>query len=322
MIEACGASGPSSGHSHGSASLTQTSGKRIAVDTWVKRLNSFVALDPGTLSQSESGGLLTLDKQVVELNRAQGNQENQYQPTGKVDWVAYAAKAPQMEELARIEETWVPAPGTSVSKFSDDELVVFSRPSVKGSWRASAMVTLAAAPSAEMTELRGFGGRLPAASQKKLPIAPEALPAAYQSYIQGAANSHFAPGQFTDVQRNQFAAGRTSGSSQGVAVSYQLGPGRVEGVYGLPEGNALVFFTTSFTEVYTANPNTCMQQVSSAPNFPPIVPDGRYQSVHVQKESGVLAVEDPSTSTITIIQDSSYPSLKASTTPATAPICL
>lgn len=105
------------------------------VNTWVQDVISYAALDSSTLDRSEVGFQLSTDKMAMPMYRAEGQLENQYSPTGRVDWAVGAPKAEPREVLAHIQTTWVPGPNMTVTTYSQDEYAVLSRASTGAPWR-------------------------------------------------------------------------------------------------------------------------------------------------------------------------------------------
>lgn len=186
----------------------------------------------------------------------------------------------------------------------------------------AAWISLSNPSQAAMDQVQTLGNPLSSTAATKLPIPPQDLPSAYVSYVSGGDSSKFAPGQFTDQARSDLESGKASWTAIGASLTYKYSQGSVEGAYSLKGGDALVFFGFVYDNVYQANPNTCLDQSAATPNFPSVVPDGKYQSVAYQQPESLLGVEDPRSGTVSIIAGSYYSPVKATTTPTTAPACL
>ncbi len=327
VASGCGSPGllaSSGGGSYtGSKRLSTAAGTNVAVKAWVGHLVSFDAVDPTTIGNVETGFALQADQAELTYGRSISAPENQYQPTGNVAWTAIPPETPTLSELARIETTWKLDPGSTAPSLPPaDSLALLQRKSTHAKWMISAWLDLSNPSQATLNEIRTLGNPLSSNAMTKLPIPPQELPSAYVDYIGGGESSTFAPGLFTDQTRSQFLSAQASWVANGDSVTYKYSQGSVAGVYSLKGGDALVFFGFSYDNVYQANPNTCLRQGPATPNFPSVVPDGNYQSVSYPAVESLLAIEDPRSGTVSIAAGSSYPALKATTTPTTAPTCL
>lgn len=326
VASGCGGGAASSQAAPSSSSspmLSSEAARNVAVQTWVRHLASVVALDANSLPNSEAGFQLESDKLATPVEVAEGQQENQYQPTGNVAWVARPPKSPQLVMVARIKTTWQPQPSSSVEQTSGENLVVLARDGVGAKWRIVAYPALDPSLPAQLSEVRQLRGAYPGRSSSSLPISPASLPATYWSYATGNADSaSFAPGPFTDQLRMSYQQESTAYSSRGDSLAFPFEAASQIGTYGVGSGgDALVVFGLRFASVQSAPKGNCFPQSSANPSFPTIVPDGRYAQVRLEYRSVRVALEQKSTGTVTVLGE--YTVLVGeSTTPTTAPTCL
>lgn len=326
VASGCGASAARSqptDSSTGASTLSAEAARNVAVQTWVRHLAAAVALDANSFPNSEAGFQLESDKLATPVDVAEGEQENQYQPTGNVAWVALPSRSPQLVMLARIKTTWQPQPSSSVQETSGENLVVLERQGVGKKWRIVAYPALDPSPPTQLSEVRELKGAYPSHSSSSLPVGATSLPAKYWSYVTGAGPSEpFAPGPFTDQLRASYQQEATTYSSQGDSLSFPFEGASQIGTYAVGTGgDALVVFGLRFASVQNASNASCFVQSSAHPSFPTIVPDGRYAQVRLEYRSVRAALEQKSTGMVTILGE--YTVLVGeTTTPTTAPACL
>ncbi len=326
LISACGSSSraPSSGGGSSAVSgrLTTAAGIKAAANAWVGHLVSYVAEDPTTLGKVETGFALQADKGLLAFNQSRGAPENQYQPTGNVDWVAIPPQTPTLSEVARIETNFKPISGSSQPAGSEDSLVLLARRSTQSRWLISNWADFNNPSPTILNQVRTLRGPMSAADAARLPIPAQGLPNAYLSYLGGGDNSKFVPGQYTDQSRNNFEAAQAGWTAVGVSFAYGYLQGSVQGVYSLGGGDALVFFGLVYSNEFQASPDTCLQQISSREQFPSVVPAGRYQSITLQNMASEVAIEDLHGGNVSVIASMAFAPTKATTSPTTAPACL
>lgn len=329
LATACGASAagahptarPSDPSSNG-PTLSSVAARNVAVQTWVRHLASFVALDANTLSDSEAGFQLQMDKAALPLATAEGKKENQYAPTGSVAWVALPSSKPQLIMLARIKTTWQPQPSSTVQQTSEDDLVVFAREGVGKKWHVIAYPSLDKSTVTVPGEVRELNGRYPTRSNSSLPIPPSALAQKYLTYVSGGAGADFSPGPFTDQRRTSMQQTTSVFLHAGASMSFPFESGSVIGTYAVGgKRDALVAFGTRYQELLTAAPGRCLVQSAAQPALPTVVPAGKYAEIRLELRAVDLALENTATGTVAILGDDST-IVGATTTPTTAPACL
>lgn len=329
VAAACGSSAagshptarPSDPSSNG-PTLSSEAARNVAVQTWVRHLASVVALDANSLSDSEAGFQLETDKLALPLASAEGKKENQYAPTGNVDWVALPSKKPQLVMLAHIKTTWQPQPSSSVQQSSEDDLVLFARQAVGQKWHLIAYPSFPSSSDASPSEVRQLTGAYPTRSTSSLPIPPSSLPEKYSTYVSGGASAPFSAGPLTDQRRSSLQQSISAESQEGVSMSLPFESGSVIGTYEVGgQGDGLVAFGTRYAELLTAPAGRCIVQSSTQPSLPTVVPAGKYAQVRLELGEVDLALENKSTGTVQILGDFSA-IVGESTTPTTAPACL
>lgn len=311
---------PSDSSSNG-PTLSSKAATSVAVQTWVRHLASFVALDANSLSDSEAGFQLQTDKLALPVASAEGKKENQYAPTGSVSWVALPSSKPQLVMLARIKTTWQPKPSSSVPQTSEDDIVVFARQAAGQKWHVIAYPALDPSLAATLSEVRQLSGKYSTRLTSSLPIQPSALPKKYLAYVSGGASASFSPGAYTDQRRSSLLQTISTTSQAGASMSVPFESGSVIGAYAVGRnGNGLIAFGSTYAELLTAPTGRCIVQSSAQPALPTIVPAGKYGQVRLEFRAVDLALEDRATGTVAILGD--YTTVVGeSTTPTTAAAC-
>lgn len=314
---------PSSGvPSSKGATLSVEAARNVVVQTWVRHLASFVALDVNSLPDSEAGFQLETDKLALPVAAAEGKQENQYQPTGNVDWVALPSTRPQLVMLAHVKTTWQPRPSTSLQPATEDDLVVLERQAVGQKWRIVGYPALDPSEATSLSGVRQLRGAYPKGSSSSLPIPPSSLAEAYWGYVSGGANAPFSPGVSTDQRRASLQQTITSYSEAGASLSFPFEAGSVIAAYGAGgKGDGLVLFGVRYAEVLTAPTGRCIVQSSTQGVLPRSVPAGKYAQVRLELRDVDVALENRSTGTVTVLGYFST-MVGQATTPTDAPACL
>lgn len=325
LASACGSAANSrpTQSSSSSSTLSAEAARNVVVQTWVRHLAAAVALDANSFPNSEAGFQLDSDKLATPVALSDGEQENQYQPTGDVAWVAVPSRTPQLVMLARIKTTWQPQPSSSAQETSGENLVVLARHAVGERWRIVAYPALDPSPPTQLSEVRRLRGAYPAKSLSSLPVPPTALPETYWNYVTGTvASAPFATGAFTDQLRTSYQQEMAAYSSRGESLSFPFEAASQIGTYSVGTGrDALVVFGLRFASVQNAPKGSCFVQSSANRSFQPIVPDGRYAQVRLEYRTVRAALEQKSTGMVTILGE--YTVLVGeSTIPSTAPTCL
>lgn len=299
--------------------LSTKDATNVALQTWVTHLASMVGLDTGTLPKSEIGFQLQTDTLTIPVDKAEGQQQNQAMPSGKVEWVALPSAKPQLLMLARIKTTWNPQSPSSVPQSTQDDLVMLARQRVGAPWHILGYPSLSGETDAQITTVRHLNGGLPASAS--LPVKPSSLPSTYWTYVNGGASSAFAPGPLTDQLRASMAQGEANVATVGASVSYPFEAGAVIGSYAVGGGDGLVFFGVRYATVSNGPPGSCLIQAPSERGLPTIVPDGKYDQVRVEYRSIDVALEDPSTGMVSILGASTPIVVGQSNTPTQSPAC-